>query len=65
MPSNKPNLTDSEPIATTIRPVKSLWKRFQIEAILADLTLQEAVTEALADWVAKRERLKKKKAPTP
>lgn len=60
MPSKQSKQPDSAIITTTIAIRKGTWKEFQVAAIRADLTLRDAVREALADWVQKR-----KKAPTP
>lgn len=61
MASKQSKLPDSAIMSTSIYVQKGIWKAFQIAAINGDLSLRDALNEALADWVMKMG--KKKKAP--
>lgn len=45
---------DDEVTSSTARATTRVWKDFQKQLIEEDLTMQEAMDEALLDWLRKR-----------
>ncbi len=52
------SIKGQEQIVTSLKVNPQLWKQAKIEALKCDITLSDALDEAIRDWIHKREKEK-------